>query len=256
VFKVKKRIIYFLSACALLFLLSASVLSSREVFSDSLKMPLSIFSAVRREISAFIFFHRNSIENQRLKKETGLLRLKLNDLAEIRLENERLKSLLSFKEKSSYRVIPAKVIGRSPDDWASVIIINKGSHQGLRAGMAVIGYSGLLGQITEVNRSTGKITLINDSQLCVSGMVQRSRQDGLVCGTLGDNLLMRYLSEESDIKKGDLIVTSGLTRSYPKGLSIGTVIDINTEFSGLSRYALIKPEVELSGIEEVLVVVE
>lgn len=184
------------------------------------------------------------------------MKLKLNEFNEARLENERLKGLLSFKQKSSLKAIPAKVIGRSPDNWASVIIINKGSYQGLRPGMAVIGYSGLLGQVTEVSKSTGKVTLINDPQLCVSGLIQRNRQDGLVCGTLGNNLLMRYLSQESDIKKDDLIITSGLTESYPKGLVIGTVIDINTEFSGLSRYAVIKPAVDLSSIEEVLVVIE
>jgi rod shape-determining protein MreC len=67
---------------------------------------------------------------------------------------------------------------------------------------------------------------------------------------------MRYLPEEPDIKIGDVIITSGLNYTHPKGLLIGTVIEIGKEFSGLSRYAIIKPAVELSSIEEVLVIIQ
>jgi rod shape-determining protein MreC len=67
---------------------------------------------------------------------------------------------------------------------------------------------------------------------------------------------MKYLPEDADIKLQDTIVTSGLNNNYPKGLFIGSVIDIGKDFSGLSRYAVIKPAVNLSNIEEVLVIVQ
>jgi rod shape-determining protein MreC len=86
--------------------------------------------------------------------------------------------------------------------------------------------------------------------------VQRSRQEGLVTGTLGGNLIMRYLPEEPDIQVSDTIITSGLNGFYPKGLLIGTVIDVGKEFSGLSHYALVKPEAKLSNIEEVLIIIQ
>ncbi len=87
-------------------------------------------------------------------------------------------------------------------------------------------------------------------------MLQRSRQEGLISGTLGNYLIMRYLPEDVDAKPGDIIITSGLNVMYPKGLLIGTVSEINKEFSGLSRYAIVKPAVKLSGIEEVLIITQ
>lgn len=97
--------------------------------------------------------------------------------------------------------------------------------------------------------------LINDPDFGVSAVVQRSRQEGLVSGTLGNNLIMRYLPKDADIKVSDIIVTSGLTGKYIKGLLIGRVVEIGDEFSGLSRYCLIKPAVSLSNIEEVLIII-
>jgi rod shape-determining protein MreC len=87
-------------------------------------------------------------------------------------------------------------------------------------------------------------------------MLQRSRQEGLISGTLGNYLIMRYLPEDVDAKPGDIVITSGLNELYPKGVLIGTVAEINKEFSGLSRYAIVRPAVTLSGIEEVLVIVQ
>jgi rod shape-determining protein MreC len=97
--------------------------------------------------------------------------------------------------------------------------------------------------------------LISDPNLGVSALVQRSRQEGLVSGTLGTYLTMRYLPKDADIKIQDVIVSSGLNEVYPKGLLIGTVIDIGKEFSGLSRFATIKPAIDLSNIEEVLIII-
>jgi rod shape-determining protein MreC len=122
--------------------------------------------------------------------------------------------------------------------------------------MAAITYLGLLGRVAETSESTSKIMLVSDPDMGVSGLIQRSRQEGLVCGTLGSHLIMKYLPEEADIKVSDIVVTSGLSQEYPKGLLIGRVIDIGREFSGLSRYAVIEPAVKLSNIEEVLIIVQ
>jgi len=119
----------------------------------------------------------------------------------------------------------------------------------------VISYLGLLGRVVEVSQSSSKVMLINDPALSVSAINQRSRQEGLVCGTLGNTLVMRYLPKDADIQASDIIVTSGLTDIYPKGLIIGTVVEVGEEFSGLSRYANIKPATDLSAVEEVLVII-
>lgn len=203
-----------------------------------------------------IFYHRNMVESERLNNQVNLLRGKLNNSKELFLENQRLNNLLSFKQKSSFKVIAAKVISRPPDAWGSAVIIDKGSFHGIKTGMPAITYIGLAGRVTEVNNSSAKIILLNDPNLSVSALLRRTRQEGLVCGTLGAYLIMRYLPLDCDLQIGDEVITSGLNSAFPKALLIGTVADIGKEFSGLSRFCLIKPAVNLSNLEELLLVAQ
>ena len=251
----KKSLVYFFGVVLSLLLICGLIPALRAPLLNISEYPLKFLSLIKNELSGIVFYHRNFVQNERMKKEADLLRQKINSLRETALENARLKNILRFKQKSSYKVIAAAVIGRSPDSWSSIIIIDKGSSSGIRPGMAVITYLGLTGRVIETTESAGKIMLINDPDFGVSAVVQRSRQEGLVSGTLGNNLIMRYLPKDADIKVSDMIVTSGLTGKYIKGLLIGRVVEIGDEFSGLSRYCLIKPAVSLSNIEEVLIII-
>jgi len=256
VFKFKKKsLIYAAISVSFLLLLSGLIPTLRTPAFKILKYPLGLFTLIRNEVKGVIFYHRNFVQNEKLKKEIDFLRQKLNTANEIYLENRRLKNLLSFKQKTPYKVLSARVIGRSADNWSSIVIIDKGSYHGIKRGFVVINYLGLVGRVIETGDSTSKIMLINDPSLGVSSIVQRSRQEGLVAGTLGRSLIMKYLPKDADIRVCDLIITSGLTEAYPKGLLIGSVVNIGEEFSGLSRYAIIKPAVNLSSIEEVLIII-
>ena len=255
-FKFKnKNLIRIVSFCFLLLFLSGLIPSVRHTYLNVLKYPLVLPRLIGREAEGIIFYHRNFIRYQAQQNEIDALTQRLNALGETALENARLHDLVSFKEQQPYKTVAARVVGRCPDSWGSCIIIDKGSRSGIKRGMPVITPLGLVGRITEVSGSAAKAVLINDPNLNVSAIVQRSRQEGLISGTLGNNLIMRYLPEEADIKLQDVVTTSGLNRAYPKGLAIGTVVDIGQEFSGLGRYALIKPTVCLSCVEEVLVVI-
>lgn len=251
----KKNLIFFSITCFLLLLAASSIPYLRPPLLNTLKYPLGLLTLIRREFGAIIFYHRNAMQNEKLKKDIDFLRNRLNAKEEIYLENARLKNILYFKQKSPYKVIAARVIARSPDSWSSSLIIDKGERNGIKRQMAVITYLGLVGRITETGEFTSKILLISDPNLGISGIVQRSRQEGLICGTLGTHLIMRYLPEGSDIRIQDTVITSGLNQLYPKGLLIGTVVGIGKEFSGLSSYAIIKPAVDLSNIEEVLIII-
>ncbi len=255
-FKFRKKDLFSLIGQVLLLLFLASLIPAlRPPVINIAKYPFKFLMLIKREIGGILFYHHNLVENERLNKDMDLLRQKLNKFDEVSLENTRLNELLSFKQKSSYKTIAAKVIGHSADNWSSVIIIDKGESNGLKRGFVVINYLGLVGRISETAKYTSKIILINDPNFGVSAIAQRSRQEGLVTGTLGNRLIMKYLPLDSDIKVSDMIVTSGLTESYPKGLFIGVVIDLGHEFSGLSRYAIIKTAVNLPSLEEVLIIV-
>ena len=255
-FRPKRKTIIFYAVSVLIILLAAfSLPLIRSPFLSLFRNPLIIVKLIGREVNGLIFYHRNYIQKDRLNKEVEFLRSKLNMLDELYQENMRLNNLLSLKKDSSYRMIASRVIGRSSTNWSSVLIIDKGKLSGIRRGMPVITYLGLAGRIIECNRSTSKVMLLNDPAFSVSALIQRSRQEGLVCGTLGRQLVMKYLAEEADIMIGDKIISSGLTGAYPKGFLIGTVVGINRGFSGLSKVAIIEPAVNPYGIEEVLIIV-
>jgi len=256
VFKFKKKsLIYTAALVSFLLLLSSLIPALRTPAFTILKYPLGLFTLIGREAEGIIFYHRNMAQNEKLIKEIDFLRQKLNAVNEIYLENTRLKSLLIFKQKAPFKVVTAKIIGRSADNWSSITIVDKGSYNGIKRGFVVITHLGLAGKVIETGDYTSKIMLINDPGLGVSAIVQRSRQEGLVTGTLGRSLIMKYLPKDADIQVSDVVITSGLTESYPKGLLIGTVVNIKDEFSGLSRNCQIKPAVNLSSIEEVLIII-
>jgi len=252
----KKNLSYLAISVVALLLLSSISPALRAPVITTLRSPLKLFTFVCRETGALIFFHHNYSQNERLAKENSFLRNKINEAGEIYQENQRLKELLSFKQKTPFRVIAASVIGHAADNWSSVVIVDKGENSGIRRGQAVINYLGLVGRVIETARSTSKIMLINDPNLSVSAIVQRSRQEGLITGTLGNSMAMKYLPADADIEVSDTILTSGFTSNYPKGILIGTVAGIGAESSGLSRYAIVKPAVDLSGLEEVLIIVQ
>ena len=220
----------------------------------SFKPHLSLIGLVKRELLGMIFYHRNMILAEKLQVDVNLLRWRLFELREVTQENSRLNNLLNFKQKSPLRMVAARVIGRSLDSWSSSIVIDKGRYNGVKNGMVVVSPQGLVGSIVESSENTAKVLLINDPNQGVSSIVQRSRQEGLVSGTLGTSLIMRYLPDEAVIAVGDIIVTSELSQIYPKGLLVGRVVNIGREFSGLNRYALVKPAADLANIEEVLVI--
>lgn len=253
--KLNKKLISSVVFVVLFFFILSWIPYARPAALSVLKIPLYIFNGAKRELAGIIFYHRNYVLNGRLTSENNLLRNKFNTLNEIYLENARLKKLLSFKQQSSFKVIPARVIGRSMDSFASVVIIDKGNFNGIRRGMSVITHLGLLGRVIESSKDSSKVMILSDPSLGVSGVVQRTRQEGLVCGTLGMYLIMKYLPQDADIRIQDRVITSGFNQAYPKGILIGTVVEIGNEFSSLGRYAVIRPAANLSHTEEVLVVV-
>ncbi|MFH1414272.1 MAG: rod shape-determining protein MreC [Candidatus Omnitrophota bacterium] len=251
--KFKKKIFY-VFLIGILFIPIIFNPAFRHPFLLVLKHPLGFLTLLRRELGAMVYFHRNFIQNEKLKKEVDLLKFKINELEELYSAEARVKDLISFKDKSDLKLILSRVIARPADSWSSAVVIDKGSNHGIKPGMSAITYLGLVGRVVEATRTTSKILLINDPNIGVSTLVQRSRQEGLISGTLGNRLILRYLGKSPDIKLNDKIITSGLNQTYPKGILIGTVIDIREDFSATSIYAIVEPAVDLSKIEELLIV--
>ena len=250
----KRRLIFPSSITAIVILVVILILPLRNYLIDSLGWPLNFLSYINREIQGAIFYHQNLVENQLFKKEIGLMRRQIYEVEELYFENVRLRGLLDFKKKSIYPLTAASVIGHDPSNLSAIVIIDKGKQQRVKKGFAVITNDGLVGRVVQVGNSTSKVLLINDINSGVAAFLQRSRQKGLVSGTLAEGLIFHYLPPNTDIQISDLVITSGLSGIYPKGILIGKVVKIQRQEGPRGIFAIVEPSANLTTLEEVLVV--
>lgn len=199
-------------------------------------------------------------DNQALRLENAqLLQSNLN-VSEISAENARLRALLAYKKTApQFDFVVATVIARDPGTWTNVIVINRGTEQGLAKDMAVVTPQGLVGSVVQVYGSTAKVQLILDPRSAVGALVLRpeSRVTAIVEGNATRLVVPRMvnLARDADVIKGDKIITSGLGGIYPKGLLVGEVTDVVNEEGGLLKYAALKPAADFDRLEEVMVIV-
>lgn len=220
---------------------------------DVMSLPMKVISFPFLEIKKMFFYHVSFEQNRRLIKEVGMLRAKVVSMDEVIRENERLEKLLNLKEKS-YSGVAANVVARDLSNWNSAVLIDKGKRHGIAVGMSVVDASGVVGKVIEVVGDRSKVILVSDPNFSVAAMVKRSREVGLVSGTLTGQCRMRYLSSGADVQVGDEVISSKLSSSFPQGLLLGTVIAIENPEGSSFPTCLIKPAAPLSQIEEVIVI--
>ena len=192
-----------------------------------------------------------SIENSRLKAQLQKMEAQELMLTEIRLENERLRSLLNYRSSFEGKVVGAKVIGSSPSlVGPGFLIIDKGSSSGISEGYPVLNNVRAIGTVHSVSKRTSMVILMTNPSSVADAIVQRSRTRGIVAGA-GNHYVMKYIELEDDIIVGDKIISSGKDNVFPKNIVIGTVTRIEPD-RGLKK-AIIKPVIDVSRVEEVLV---
>ena len=216
--------------------------------------PVTWISSPLAELKKFFSYRNTYEEYQLIKKENDQLKSKLLNFNEALYENERLKSVLNLKNQSEFASITAQVIGRDPNNWNAVLIINKGKNQGIKIGQPVVNHLGVIGKVVEVGNTRSKVMILTDPNFSVAAAIQRSRESGLLTGTLKETCRLRHLPAESDVRLGDQIITSKLSAAFPEGLLIGEVIAIEASPSGSGIECIIQPAVFVSQLEEVLVI--
>ncbi len=195
-------------------------------------------------------------DNAFLKEYIQKLEIENQLLREKAIENTRLRKLLSFKKNLSYHILPSEIIGRDPSSWFKSIIIDKGSTAGVSAGCGVITPNGIVGKIISVSASSSKVLLISDVNSAVDVLIKRSRKRGILEGYGENSCRLSYVLKNEDIKKDDIIVTSGINNIYPKGLLVGSVAALHNNKSGFFQFVEIKPTVDFSKLNEVLIVLK
>ena len=223
-------------------------------FVDASLGPIQIISVPFREIKKILTYNDTYQKYVALQKEVDSLKSRLIGQQEVLQENNRYKKLLDFKSQLVFSSVVANVIGREPSNWNAAIIIDKGEAHGLKQGMPVVTALGVVGKISEVSKNTSKVILLIDPNFSVAAVTERSREGGLVSGTLQGLCRMRYLSPSANIEIGDQVVTSKLSSSFPEGLLIGEVVTIEESQSSPTIECLIEPAVSSTQMEEVIVI--
>ncbi len=190
---------------------------------------------------------------EQLRSQNEQLRTRVGELEEARQENVRLRSLVKLAQARELPSIAARVIGRPTNSWEGVITIDRGSRDGIKTGMPVVGPRGLLGQTVQVGPGYARVRLITDQRSGVAAMVQRNRATGIVRGSIEGDLALDFVSKETTVKAGDVVITSGLGGVYPKGIVVGEVSSVAKEPNGLYQQIGVTPGGDVSRLEEVLV---
>ena len=200
-------------------------------------------------------------ENKHLKMRLeGFASLEAQ-VSDLERENEALQELVD-KEASlrDFEPIQATVIARNPDQWEEKIVLNRGSSHGVEKNMAVMTAKGLIGKITVVTSFTSEVELVNttNANYRVSVYVQGEKDDvyGLIEGfdQERDELIVKRLDNNIEIKEGEKVMTSGLGGIFPKGILIGEVTEVVADEFGLTKSAYIKPAANFSLLENVMIV--
>lgn len=204
--------------------------------------------------------HQLLEQYEALKERVTQLEQQQLEMDEVIRENQRLKRLLDFKEeKDHFTVEGVRITGKNPGNWFNTMTINKGSNHGVTVNMAVINDRGLVGRVIDVGGNWATVRTIIDGQSSVSAIIERTRDNGMVKGnntlTFEDGLCrMINLPLDSDVVKGDRVITSGLGEIFPKGIPIGEVIEVLDEERDMYKTAIIRPNVDFMRLEEVLVI--
>ena len=191
-------------------------------------------------------------ENERLQQEVSRMQIALQQERALAQQSRTLEQLLDLRSQTELATVAAGVIAGSASPDFRTLTIDKGTTDGLRANMAVIAPSGVVGRVVTPGARAAKVQLLIDRNAAAGVLVERSRAQGVVEGTGGD-LRLNYLSATADVAVGDAVVTSGIDGIYPKGFVVGQIESVEQGGGGFGVIA-IRPAVDFSSLEGVLVV--
>lgn len=215
---------------------------------------------VKETLDFFLNFSEVKAKNKELVKKNQELENELATYSDLKEENDRLRDVLKFtEERNNYNYIPCDIIAHSGGSFLDGYEVNKGKNDNVQKGMIVIASQGLVGQVTSVGSNWSIVQPLVNENIAVSVMVQSTRDaTGYIKGfkdSKNKNLAKVYdLPMESEIKEGDVIMTSGVGMLYPKEIRIGEVIKVEEDKLKLMKSAVVKPYVDFNKLEELFIV--
>ena len=192
-----------------------------------------------------------------LRNENAQLRLQATQAVETLRENNRLRQLYGWQQRTPWKLKLANVVLRDPANWWRTVQIDLGARDGIRENMPVLTTEGLVGRIGTVSFTRSQVVLVGDPNCRVSAIVENDARDTgvITVGGVFDGSLveMDYLPPKASLKTGQSVVTSGLGGVFPKGIPVGKVVDAQPAEYGLTTQADVKLSADLGALEEVWV---
>ncbi len=198
-------------------------------------------------------------ENRQLKKRITELENENAHLETFKTENDRLRNLLGFKEKTTqYESVACEVVGRSLSSWNTTFVVNKGINDGVDVGSIIIENGGLVGRVVLAGNNWAKVSTLLDIESSVSATAIRSGAYGIVEGDIklsNDNMCkFEFTEKDADIAIGDVIETSGLGQMFPQGIIIGKVKTVEQVSGEIERRITVELSADINNLCEVLAI--
>ena len=198
-------------------------------------------------------------ENDLLKQRVQELEVEARGKEDLNSENERLRGLLDLKEKSSYKVLTARIIGRDPSIWFDSSIVNRGSLDGIKLNMPVVTNGGLVGRVTAVSPLTSQVDLVTRDKSglgAVVGEISSSNALGVVSGSSKKDLLeMRYVAGSVPVEVGQIVYTTGQDGIYPAGLKVGEIVEVTGGSTTTAHKIFVRPSAGINSMQEVAILI-
>ncbi|HEU0264525.1 MAG TPA: rod shape-determining protein MreC [Geobacterales bacterium] len=209
-------------------------------------------SNVDRLWNDYLFLVGVEEHNRLLLEQNRRLNGRVIENNELVLAGDRLRQLLALKNTLPMSSMAATVIGEDSAPW-KILIIDRGEADGVREGMPVVATAGVVGQVIKVAPHTSRVLLLTDGASAVAITIQRSRARGVLHGKGDDNCSIDFSLREEDVQVGDIVVTSGMGGIFPKGVPVGEVTMVTKGEYRIFQSVEVRPYVNLSRLEEVLV---
>jgi rod shape-determining protein MreC len=249
------------TAAAIILLLAAVLLINR--FSSGFFARVA--GSAQKNIASYFFYVGDTFKSIRyissakngikILSEKNMLLETENQV--LRTENEKLargSALRTFRDFHSSVICMASAIGANNDGLLMYITLDRGLNDGVSEGDGVITREGVAGRVVKSQADSCMVQLLTDVKSSISSRVERTRLVGILAGESYDMCTLNYVPKEEDVRVGDVIVTSGLGKSFPEGVKIGVVTEANKRVDGLSMMIKVKPFVDMLSVEEVFIV--
>lgn len=223
------------------------------VFAEVQRVTSSVLNGVRGAWTGYFALRGVRAENEQLRQQLAGAQVQVQQQRALADRSRSLEALLGLRATTDLPTAAAQIIGAAANPEFRTVTIDKGVQDGLRTDFAVIAPAGVVGRVVVTGVRASRVQLLVDRNAAAGALIERSRAQGVLVGAGDGRLQMEYVSEVSDVIVGDTVVTSGIDGIYPKGFVVGRVEAVE-KAGGAYRTIVVRPAVDFSSLEDVLVV--